>query len=149
MDPPISDPLNSPLSRITTNVGVIDSGFDLDDFSPVDYLIKSFEDALNSLQYDKALVIQSQMAGEINNTSHEIVRMIEELELCIRTLTNKYQHLKLVIVPEIQSNLKQSTISINELTKYMKKNHPVEYAKGRDKVLNRITDEDQDTDLFQ
>lgn len=149
MDSPLSDPFNSPLSRITTNIGVIDSGFDMDDFNPVEYLIKSFEDALNSLQYDKALVLQSQMAGEINNTSHEVAMMIEELEQCIRTQTEKYQRLKLIIIPEIQSNLKQSTASINELTKYMKKNHPVEYARGRDKVLNRITDDDQDTSLFQ
>lgn len=149
MGSPLPEVLDSPLSRVTTNIGVLESGIDFDDFSAVEYLAKAFEDALYSLQYDKALVVQSQMAGEINNTQHEIITLIEELERAIVVQREKYRHLKLNVIPEIQANLKQSTKSINELTKAMKKRYPVEYAKGRDKVLNRVTDEDMDSDLFQ
>lgn len=135
--------MDSPLSRISTSVE------DFDDFDTPGFLLRALEDALNSLQYDQALVVQSQMAGQINNSLLELEKIIPELESSLKQLRESYKQLRNDIVPEIVANLKQSATIIKEITRYMKKHHPVEYAKSRDKVLNRITDEDQDTDLFQ
>lgn len=39
-------------------------------FNPIEYLIGSLNNALDSLAFDRTLVIQSKMAGELNNSAN-------------------------------------------------------------------------------
>lgn len=109
----------------------------------VEYLMGSLNAAMDSLQFDKSLVIQSKMAGYINNSTNEVLRTIDELEIALQEHIEKYELLKKEIIPEIESNLRNGTKIVKKLTEYVKNEHPVEYSKGRSKVLENLTEEEE------
>lgn len=121
---------------------------ELDNFNGVEYLLATLKSAMGSLEFDKSLVLQSKMAGEINNTSNEIITTIDELKNCLKEHSDKFEKLQKYIIPEIESNLNQSVKSVRRMTRYVKERHPIAYAKGRDKVLHRVSNEDEDVELF-
>lgn len=112
-------------------------------FKPIEYLIGSLNSALDSLAFDKTLVIQSKMAGELNNTSNEVLKMIEEIETSLKEHIIKYERLKQEIIPGIESNLKKGNKIADRLTNYVKDVYPVEYSKGRSKVLDNLTEDEE------
>ncbi|VEU23804.1 DEKNAAC105031 [Brettanomyces naardenensis] len=113
-------------------------------FNTVDYLISSLYNSLDSLELDRSLVQQSQISGEMNNVTSKILQTIDELRMCLEEHIAKYEKLKLTIIPEIVSNINQSAKISKGLAEKMKKYYPVEYSKSKDKVLNRITDDQED-----
>lgn len=113
-------------------------------FNGVEYLIGSLTSALDSIEFDKTLVMQSKMAGEIHNISNDVLKTIEEMEFTLKEHIKKYNQLKTEIIPEIESNINKSTKIANKLTKYMKQKYPVEYSKGRSKVLDNLTEDEAD-----
>ncbi|QPG72920.1 hypothetical protein FOA43_000224 [Brettanomyces nanus] len=113
-------------------------------FNAVDYLINSLYNSLDSVELDQSLVQQSQISGEMNNTANEISKTIKELKQSLQEHIEKYEKLKKRIIPEIIANLNQSSKISKKLAVKMKTQYPVEYSKSKDKVLNRLTDEEQD-----
>ncbi|ODV87012.1 hypothetical protein CANARDRAFT_179720, partial [[Candida] arabinofermentans NRRL YB-2248] len=113
-------------------------------FNAIDYLINSLYGSLNAIELDRSLVLQSQISGELNNTSKEILVLIDELSSKLTDHVTKYENLKTKIIPGLISNLNKSTKMAAKLTHAMKDMYPVEYSKSKDKVLNRVTDEDED-----
>lgn len=109
----------------------------------VEYLMGSLNAAMDSLQFDRSLVIQSKMAGNINNSTNEVLKTIDELQMALQEHVKKYDLLKREILPEIESNLRNSTRIVKKLTNYVKNQHPVEYSKGRSKVLENLTEEEE------
>lgn len=112
-------------------------------FSPIEYLIGSLNNALNSLEYDKSLVIQSKMAGELNNTTNQVLKTIEDLQASLTEQIAKYERLSKEIIPEIEYNLRKATKNAKILTKYVKSTYPIEYSKGRSKVLENLTEDEE------
>lgn len=125
-------------SSITKDSMLIDG-----QFNSVDYLIKALYDSLDSVELDKSLVQQSQISGQMNNTSKELLNTIEALEKKLQEHIKKYEQLK-KIVPQIIRNINQSEKLAKKCTEKMKKYYPVEYSKSRDKVLNCITEDEED-----
>lgn len=112
-------------------------------FNAVEYLINSLNGALDSLAFDKTLVVQSKMAGELNNSSNEVLKTIKNMEDSLKEHILRYNELKNEILPEIESNLQKGTKLANKLTEYVKVNYPVEYSKGRSKILDNLTEEEE------
>lgn len=112
-------------------------------FNAVEYLINSLNNALDSLAFDKALVVQSKMAGELNNSSNEVLITIKNMEDSLKEHISKYNELRNEILPEIELNLQKGTRLANKLTEYVKTNYPVEYSKGRSKILDNLTEEEE------
>ncbi len=112
-------------------------------FNSVEYLLKSLYNSLESSDLDKSLVQQSQISGEMNSVEQELLKTIRELRDCLGQHLEKYEQLKRDI-PEIIDNLKQSATLSKKYTEKMKKYYPVEYSKSKDKVLNRITNDEED-----
>lgn len=113
-------------------------------FNGVDYLINSLYNSLDSVQLDRSLVQQSQISGEMNSTTSDILRTIDELERCLKEHIAKYEKLKRQIIPEIVSNISKSARVSSRLRESMKRSYPVEYSKSMDKVVNRITNDEED-----
>ncbi|KAG0680489.1 KxDL motif-containing protein 1 [Pichia californica] len=112
-------------------------------FNAIEYLIGSLSMALDSLTFDKTLVIQSKMAGELNNSSNDVLKAIEEMEISLKEHIIKYNNLKNNIIPEIESNLRKGTKLANKLTAYVKKEYPIEYSKGKAKILDNLTEDEE------
>lgn len=112
-------------------------------FNAIEYLLGSLESAMNSLKFDKALVIQSQMAGNLNNASNDVLNAITELQDEIKAQIGKYCILKDQILPEIEANLKIGTKKMNKISFYLQSKYPVEYSKGRSKVLENLTEDEE------
>lgn len=112
-------------------------------FNAVEYLVGSLNSALDSLAFDKAIVIQSKMAGEINNSSSEVLKSIKETEDLLKENILKYNKLKNVILPGIEANLSKNAKTAKKITTYMKELYPVEYSKGRSKVLDNLTEDEE------
>lgn len=112
-------------------------------FNPIEYLIGSLNNALDSLAFDRTLVIQSKMAGELNNSANEVLKIVDEIEFSLKEHTTKYEKLKQEILPEIESNLRRGTKMANKLAAHVKERHPVEYSKGRSKVLDNLTEDEE------
>ncbi|KAG7881244.1 hypothetical protein KL938_003374 [Ogataea parapolymorpha] len=113
-------------------------------FNAVDYLIGSLNSSLDSVQLDRSLMMQSQVSGTINNTMQDLLRTMNEVSEKLENHIKRYEQLKTQIIPELNANLDKNTKLCNKLTKKMKETYPVEYSKSRDKVLNRVTEEDED-----
>ncbi|KAG7695520.1 hypothetical protein KL930_003518 [Ogataea haglerorum] len=113
-------------------------------FSAVDYLIGSLNSSLDSVQLDRSLMMQSQVSGTINNTMQDLLRTMNEVSEKLENHIKRYEQLRTQIIPELSANLAKNTKLCNKLTKKMKDTYPVEYSKSRDKVLNRVTEEDED-----
>lgn len=112
-------------------------------FNPSDFLFHSLEAAMDSEQYDKALVLQSQMAGNINNASNEVTSTIKCIQEAMETHKMKYTILKDRILNEIEANIKISTAWVEKLTIQLKDKYPIEYSKGRSKVLENLTTDEE------
>jgi hypothetical protein len=112
-------------------------------FNAIEYLANSLKIALDSLEFDKALVIQSKMAGNLNNSTNEVLKTIEELKVALNDHIQRYELLKKEILPEIESNLRNGTKIVKKLTDYVKNEYPVEYSKGRSKVLENLTEDEE------
>ncbi|KAG7827703.1 hypothetical protein KL920_004466 [Ogataea angusta] len=113
-------------------------------FNAVDYLIGSLNSSLDSVKLDRSLMMQSQVSGTINNTMQELLRTMNEVSEKLEKHIKRYEQLKTQIIPELSANLAKNTKLCNKLTKNMKDTYPVEYSKSRDKVLNRVTEEEED-----
>ncbi|ESX02966.1 hypothetical protein KL918_002260 [Ogataea parapolymorpha] len=113
-------------------------------FNAVDYLIGSLNSSLDSVQLDRSLMMQSQVSGTINNTMQDLLRTMNEVSEKLENHIKRYEQLKTQIIPELNANLDKNTKLCNKLTKKIKETYPVEYSKSRDKVLNRVTEEDED-----
>ncbi|KAG7801161.1 hypothetical protein KL944_003568 [Ogataea haglerorum] len=113
-------------------------------FSAVDYLIGSLNSSLDSVQLDRSLMMQSQVSGTINNTMQDLLRTMNEVSEKLENHIRRYEQLRTQIIPELSANLAKNTKLCNKLTKKMKDTYPVEYSKSRDKVLNRVTEEEED-----
>ncbi|KAG7879002.1 hypothetical protein KL905_003603 [Ogataea polymorpha] len=113
-------------------------------FNAVDYLIGSLNNSLDSVQLDRSLMMQSQVSGTINNTMQDLLRTMDEVSEKLENHIKRYEQLKTQIIPELNANLDKNTKLCNKLTKKIKETYPVEYSKSRDKVLNRVTEEDED-----
>ncbi|KAG7787878.1 hypothetical protein KL910_003432 [Ogataea haglerorum] len=113
-------------------------------FSAVDYLIGSLNSSLDSVQLDRSLMMQSQVSGTINNTMQDLLRTMNEVSEKLENHIKRYEQLRTQIIPELSANLAKNTKLCNKLTKKMKDTYPVEYSKSRDKVLNRVTEEEED-----
>ncbi|AWU73926.1 hypothetical protein CAS74_001724 [Pichia kudriavzevii] len=112
-------------------------------FNTVDFVLQSLNGALNSIEYDKALVIQSKMAGNLNSTTNDVLRKIERLQEALEEHIVKYRRLKEVIIPQIDRNLQEATKITKRLTRHVKEIYPVEYSKGRSKVLENLTEDEE------
>lgn len=112
-------------------------------FNPIEYFIGSLNNALDSLAFDKTLVIQSKMAGELNNSANEVMKIIDEMEFLLKEHIAKYEKLKQEILPEIEGNLRKGTKMANKMTAYVKEVYPVEYSKGRSKILDNLTEDEE------
>ncbi|AOA61296.1 hypothetical protein PP7435_CHR1-1508 [Komagataella phaffii CBS 7435] len=113
------------------------------DFSPVDYLINSINASLKSVALDKAMVIQSQLSGELNNQNDLVLKKLLELETRLKSHLVKYQQAKKVIL-QINQDLASSKKRIKKITKYVKIEYPIEYSKAYNKVNNNITNDEED-----
>ncbi|CDK29438.1 unnamed protein product [Kuraishia capsulata CBS 1993] len=112
-------------------------------FHPVEYLLGSLESALSSIDLDRSIVLQSQISGELNNTSKELLKMMEVLEQRIRSHMANFDRLKNNTIPELAANISKAEKKATKLTKVLKDQYPIEYSKSLDKVLNRITKDDE------
>lgn len=112
-------------------------------FNPIEYLIGSLNNALDSLAFDRTLVIQSKMAGELNNSANEVLKIVDEIDSSLKEHIAKYEKLKQEILPEIELNLRRGTKMANKLTAHVKERYPVEYSKGRSKVLDNLTEDEE------
>ncbi|GMG19327.1 unnamed protein product [Ambrosiozyma monospora] len=128
----------SEVSNDTVAGGILPSNF-----NAVEYLINSLYNSLDSIELDRALVIQSQLSGKFNNTSNEILALLDEIKESLNEHIEKYERLKKVVIPEIVGNINKSTKLAHKLTQSMKESYPIEYSKSKDKVLNRISDDEE------
>lgn len=112
-------------------------------FNPIEYLIGSLNEAMSSLESDKTLVVQSKMAGNLNNATSEVLKMISDLQESLEEHIVNYESLKSEVLPELEANLRLGTDLVEKITAYMKDVYPVEYAKGRSKVLENLTEDEE------
>ncbi|TID29639.1 hypothetical protein CANINC_001758 [Pichia inconspicua] len=112
-------------------------------FDSIDFLLSGLESAMNSLEFDKALVIQSQVAGNLNSTSSDIQKSIESLQTELQLQIERYSTLKTILLPQIDANIKKSAKRIDKITLYLKSKYPVEYSKGRSKILENLTEDEE------
>lgn len=112
-------------------------------FKSIDFLLASLDSAMNTLEFDKALVIQSQVAGSLNSASSDIQKSIESLEEELKLQIDKYTNLKSRILPGIESNLKKTRKKVKNITSYLQAKYPVEYSKGRSKILENLTEDEE------
>lgn len=112
-------------------------------FDSIDYLLSGLESAMNSLEFDKALVIQSQVAGNLNSTSSDIQKSIESLQTELQLQIERYSTLKTILLPQIEANIKKSAKRIDKITLYLKSKYPVEYSKSRSKILENLTEDEE------
>lgn len=112
-------------------------------FDSIDFLLSGLESAMNSLEFDKALVIQSQVAGNLNSTSSDIQKSIESLQTELQLQIERYSTLKTILLPRIEANIKKSAKRIDKITLYLKSKYPVEYSKGRSKILENLTEDEE------
>lgn len=113
-------------------------------FNAIEYLIASLNNSLSAIELDRSVVLQSKVSGELNSTSIELLKMMDELQEKIEDHAERYKRVKKTVIPELTSNLAKSEKLVNSLTRSMKSKFPVEYSKSKDKVLNRITAEEED-----
>ncbi|KAH3670525.1 hypothetical protein OGAPHI_001040 [Ogataea philodendri] len=113
-------------------------------FNAIEYLISSLDNSLDSVHLDRSLMVQSQVSGAINSTMQDVLRTIDEVSAKMETHIKRYEQLKTQIVPELSSNIAKNTKLCQKLSARLKETYPVEFSKSRDKVLNRVTDEDED-----
>lgn len=122
----------------------------------VEYFTKSIEYAMDGLQLDKALVVQAQLSGLINDKNQQL---LEKLAL----LVDKLLHLKLLYAKQVANNrigelektLRDIKIRVESLERGSSKKlllrrevrpgvaemHPVEYNRARDKILERTSED--------
>lgn len=112
-------------------------------FDSIDFLLSGLESAMNSLEFDKALVIQSQVAGNLNSTSSDIQKSIESLQTELQLQIERYSTLKTILLPQIDANIKKSAKRIDKITLYLKSKYPVEYSKSRSKILENLTEDEE------
>ncbi|GME92729.1 unnamed protein product [Ambrosiozyma monospora] len=130
-----------PFSEVSNDTGA--GGLLPSNFNAVEYLINSLYNSLDSIELDRALVIQSQLSGKFNNTSNEILGLLDEIKESLNDHIEKYERLRKVVMPEIVGNINKSTKLAHKLTQSMKESYPIEYSKSKDKVLNRISDDEE------
>lgn len=112
-------------------------------FNPIEYMVETLNGALDSLEYDQSLVVQSKMAGELNNSSNEVLKTISELKAAIHEHIAKYELLQKQIIPDIDRNLRKASQQIKQLTALSKAKYPVEYARARAKVLDNVNSDEE------
>lgn len=122
------------------------------------YLTASLDNALDSLELDKSLVIQAQLSGLLNNESQKILEKQELLKQKIQLLKLLYRKnftpvddQKLSVAQRVQHDLKDIESRIKVLkhgktklftkTEGMISKYPVEYNQAKDKILERTLDE--------
>lgn len=113
-------------------------------FDAVEYFLQSINASLSTLELDKSIVLQSQLSGLLNDKSKLLALKIDELQDFLSEYKARISEYQSKTIPSLVSGLHSSEKRILRLNHYMKKNHPIEYQKSKDKVLNRITDEDDD-----
>jgi hypothetical protein len=112
-------------------------------FNPTEYLVETLNGALDSLEYDQSLVVQSKMAGELNNSSNEVLKTISDLRNTITEHVAKYELLQKQVLPEIAYNLRKASQRVKQLTTHARETYPVEFARARARVLENITSDEE------
>ncbi|ODV95417.1 hypothetical protein PACTADRAFT_50143 [Pachysolen tannophilus NRRL Y-2460] len=132
-------------SGTTSNENEISNGNSgREEFDPVSYLIFSLQNSLNSIEMDKSIVKQSQLSGELNNKTKELLKSYKESQEKLKEFIVQFGHFKNEIIPNLEKDLAWSENKVKKLNKKLREHYPIEYEKSKDKVLNRITNDEED-----
>ncbi|ODQ78070.1 hypothetical protein BABINDRAFT_168646 [Babjeviella inositovora NRRL Y-12698] len=110
-------------------------------FSSIDYLTNSLHNTLQSIELDRAMVLQAQFSGRLRAKSMELHELMTEVEEKLREVIQLCTETK-PIVRQTKQDLQWADKHVTKLMKVASKEWPIEYNKGKDKVINRVIDED-------